>query len=126
MAGKSRLQRLRQGEGGGGPEEAGVDGRGGDEAGEHHRRGRPRSRAARLPACLLLFSAFCELGKDPASESGGVLCAPSSWSAGFIVVSPAEALSKVTAPTMGFNKVLHLSFIQGQLPAPPLVRGCNL
>lgn len=77
--------------------------------------------------CLLLFSALQTwVGKDPASEPGGVLCAPSSWTMGFIVVSPAEALSKVTAPTMGFNKVLHLSFIQGELPASPLVRGCNL
>lgn len=80
-----------------------------------------------LFVCLLLFSALqTRVGKDPAGESGGVLSAPSSWTMGFIVVSPAEALSKVTAPIMGFNKVLHLSFIQGELPASPLVRGCNL
>lgn len=60
MAGKSRLERLRQGEGGGRPEEAGVDGWRGDEAGEHHRRGRPRSGAgaARLLVCLFAF-VFC-------------------------------------------------------------------
>lgn len=58
MAGKSRLQRLRQGEGGGRPEEAGVDGWRGDEAGEHHRRGRPRAGAARLLVCLFAF-VFC-------------------------------------------------------------------
>lgn len=78
----------------------------------------------RLLFCFLLGKP--RLGKDPAGEPGGVLSAPSSWTRGFIVVSPAEALSKVTAPTMGFNKVLHLSFIQGELRASPLVRGCNL
>jgi len=45
MAGKSRLERLRQGEGGGRPQEAGVDGRRGEEAGEHHGGGRRRGRA---------------------------------------------------------------------------------
>lgn len=48
-----------------------------------------------LFVCLLLFSALrTGVGKDPASESGGVLSAPSSWTMGFIGSAPLRLFQK--------------------------------